>query len=153
MDSVNDDLTSAPVDSSLDIELLQRSFNLIAPRAEDFVEAFYAKLFELYPETIGFFAATDMAQQRKKLVSALILVMENLRSPRALGPALTALGRKHQSYNITPAHYPMVGDALLKTFGVFLGEAWKPEIEKAWTQAYGVITRAMLSGYSAPHAP
>jgi len=153
MDSVNDSLADPPADAGLDIALLESSFKMIAPQAEEFVDAFYAKLFELYPHTRGFFAATDMTLQRKKLVSALVLVIENLRNPQALGSALTALGRKHQSYSIGAAHYPMAGDALLKTFSAFLGEAWKPEVENAWVQAYAAITRAMLSGYLAPHAP
>jgi nitric oxide dioxygenase len=151
--SLNDSLASAPPEPGPDIALLESSFKMIAPCAEEFVDAFYAKLFELYPQTRSLFAATDMTLQRNKLISALVFVMENLRHPQVLSSALTELGRKHQSYQVSAEHYPMVGDALLKTFSAFLGDAWKPEIANAWVQAYGMITRAMLSGYSAPHAP
>lgn len=144
---------SLPPEAQLNVELLESSFKLVVPRAPEFVDAFYAKLFQLYPETQQFFTSTDMTQQRNKLIAALVLVIENLRHPQSLIPALSALGQKHQSYNIGPAHYPMVGSALLQTFSEFLGDRWNAEVEEAWTQAYGVITQAMLSGYSAPHAP
>jgi hemoglobin-like flavoprotein len=126
---------------------------MLAPRAHEFVGAFYDNLFVSYPETQRFFTNTDMAEQRNKLVSALVLVIENLRNPEALKGVLSALGKKHQSYGIGPTYYPMVGDALLKTMSAFLADRWSLEIEQAWTEAYGIITQAMLNGYTAPHAP
>jgi hemoglobin-like flavoprotein len=153
MESANDGLATGAGDISLDIPLLESSFRAIAPRADEFVDAFYARLFELYPQTRDFFAATDMALQRKKLIAALVLVMENLRAPETLRPALLGLGQKHQSHNIDAAHYPMVGDALLKTFSAFLGPAWTPALENAWVDAFAMITQTMLSGYAAPDAP
>jgi len=149
----NADSSAVPAGARLDVELLEESFQLVAPRAQEFVGAFYAKLFELYPETRRFFARTDMALQQAKLVSALVFVIENLRKPESLIEPLRVLGQKHEAYQIKPAHYSMVGDALLKTFSVYLGAAWNPEVEMAWARAYGVITQAMLSGYLAPHAP
>jgi len=152
MDSVSDNMASTPK-TGLDIEVLESSFKLLAPRAQEFVGAFYENLFAFYPETQRFFVNADMPEQRKKLVSALVLVIENLRHPEALTGALSALGRKHQGYGIGASYYPMVGDALLKTMSVFLDDNWTAEIEQAWAQAYGVISQAMLNGYSAPHAP
>lgn len=152
MDSLADNAANAG-SGGLNVELLESSFKLLAPRGHEFVGAFYENLFASYPETQRFFTKTDMAEQRKKLVSALVLVIENLRNPAALTGALSALGRKHQGYGIGPTYYPMVGDALLKTMSSFLAEHWTPEIQQAWTEAYGVLTQAMLNGYAAPHAP
>jgi nitric oxide dioxygenase len=152
VDSLSDNVESAG-SGGLNVELLEASFRILAPRADEFVGAFYENLFASYPETQRFFTNTDMAEQRKKLVSALVLVIENLRNPEALTGALSALGRKHQGYGIGPTYYPMVGDALLKTMSAFLADRWSFEIEHAWTEAYGVITQAMLNGYAAPHAP
>lgn len=152
MDSLSDKLVSAP-SIGLKADLLESSFAMLAPRAQEFVGAFYERLFQSYPETQHFFSQSDMTEQRKKLLSALILVIENLRHPEMLTGALGALGRKHQSYGIGPGYYPMVGDALLKTMSAFLDDRWTPEIEQAWNQAYEVIAQAMLNGYVAPDAP
>lgn len=152
MDSQSEKLAGAP-SIGLKVEVLEASFSMLAPRAHEFVGAFYENLFASYPETQRFFANTDITEQQNKLVAALVLVIENLRHPEALTGALSALGRKHQNYGIGPTYYPMVGDALLKTMSGFLAERWTLEIEQAWTEAYGVITRVMLNGYAAPHAP
>ncbi len=60
---------------TLQIELLETSFQAIAPHGEAFVTAFYERLFTRFPQTRAFFASTDMKEQRKKLLGALVLVI------------------------------------------------------------------------------
>src|SRR5215469_16974833 len=77
---------------ALQIEFLETSFQRIAPQGEAFVTAFYERLFTRFPETRAFFASTDMKEQRKKLLGALALVIQNLRKPEVLTSALQGLG-------------------------------------------------------------
>ncbi len=83
MNSFSDNVAGAGL-GGLKVELLESSFKMLAPRAHEFVGAFYDHLFASYPETQRIFTNTDMAEQRNKLVSALVLVIENLRNPEAL---------------------------------------------------------------------
>ncbi len=131
---------------TLQIELLESSFQAIAPRGEEFVTAFYERLFTSFPHTRAFFASTDMKEQRKKLLGALALVIQNLRKPEALASALQGLGQRHVSYGVRPEHYPIVGAVLLDTFADVLGEGWTPEYHHAWADAYGVVCTIMLEG-------
>ena len=131
---------------ALHIELLETSFQAIAPRGEAFVTAFYDRLFTTYPQTRAFFASTDMKEQRKKLLGALLLVIQNLRKPEVLTSALKGLGCRHVEYGVRPEHYPIVGAILLETFANFLGDAWTPEYHDAWAQAYEVVCSIMLEG-------
>ena len=103
---------------SLQVEVLQRSFTAVAPKGDEFVAAFYARLFSAHPEVKPLFGATDMAVQQKKLLAALVLAVENLRRPDVLGPVLKDLGRRHTGYLAKPEHYGVVGAALLDTFAV-----------------------------------
>jgi nitric oxide dioxygenase len=137
----------------LNIGLLETSFQMVAPRADAFVKAFYDELFYLNPEVKELFSHVDMVAQRKKLVAALVLVIENLRHPDRLEGALLDLGKKHQGYRVVNQHYPLVGAALLNTLSSFLGSQWSPELEAAWKAAYGVIAETMLKGYSRRDAP
>ena len=82
---------------TLQIELLETSFQAITPCGEEFVTAFYERLFTRFPQTRAFFASTDMKEQRKKLLGALALVIQNLRKPEVLTSALTGLGQRHGS--------------------------------------------------------
>jgi len=131
---------------TLQIELLETSFQAIAPRGEAFVTAFYERLFTNYPQTRAFFASTNMKEQRKKLLGALILVIQNLRKPEVLTSALQGLGQRHVNYGVRPEHYPIVGTILVETFADFLGDDWTPAYQDAWAQAYEAICSIMLEG-------
>jgi len=135
---------------TLQIELLESSFQAIAPQGEAFVTAFYERLFTSFPQTRAFFASTDMKEQRKKLLGALALVIQNLRKPEVLTSALQGLGQRHVSYGVRPEHYPIVGAVLLDTFSDVLGERWTPAYHNAWAEAYGAVCALMLEGASMP---
>jgi hemoglobin-like flavoprotein/uncharacterized protein YjbI with pentapeptide repeats len=131
---------------TLNIALLEQSFERIKPRADEFVASFYENLFAAHPEVRPLFANTEMEKQQKKLLNALVLVVENLRNPDALGEVLNLLGTRHIGYGAIPQHYSAVGQALLLSFEQYLQEDWTPELKKAWTDAYGAITAQMLQG-------
>jgi hemoglobin-like flavoprotein len=131
---------------SLNVELLENSFQLIKPQAEEFATKFYDNLLTDYPEVQPLFAHTDLTKQRKHLISALVLVVENLRRPESLKEALTSLGVRHVNYGTIPEYYPFVGQTLLKTFEQVLQTNWTPEIKQAWVDAYEVISQVMLTG-------
>lgn len=135
---------------TLQIELLETSFQAIAPCGEAFVTAFYERLFTHFPQTRAFFASTDMKEQRKKLLGALALVIQNLRKPEVLTSALKGLGQRHVNYGVRPEYYPIVGGVLLETFADFLGERWTPAYHDAWAQAYEAVCAIMLEGASVP---
>ena len=137
---------------TLQIELLETSFQAIAPCGEAFVRTFYERLFTRFPQTRSFFASTDMKEQRKQLLGALALVIHNLRKPEVLTSALRGLGRRHVAYGVLPEHYPIVGIILLDTFADFLGERWTPAYHDAWAQAYEAVSATMLEGASMPTA-
>ena len=58
---------------SLQVELLEQSFEAIKPQANAFVISFYDNLFNAYPEAKTLFANTNMEEQKKKLLSLVIL--------------------------------------------------------------------------------
>ncbi|MDZ8107867.1 MAG: globin domain-containing protein [Nostoc sp. DedQUE12a] len=129
---------------SLNIELLEQSFEQIKPYADDFVASFYTNLFAAHPEVRPLFANTEMEKQQKKLLNSLVLVVENLRYPEVLEAVLDSLGARHVIYGAIPQYYPAVGQALILTFEQYLEDDWTPEHKKAWTDAYGAIAAQML---------
>ena len=131
---------------SLQVETLEKSFEEIKPVANDFVASFYDNLFTANPEAKPLFDTTDMEAQKKKLLNSLVLVVDNLRKPDALNGALRGLGARHVKYGALPAHYPLVGGALLTTFEQYLQDKWTPEVKQAWVDAYGAISEMMLDG-------
>lgn len=131
---------------ALNTEVLERSFALIKPQAAKFAASFYDNLFADYPQVQPLFARTNMIEQQKHLVSALVLVIDNLSNSEVLIDTLRQLGANHQNYGTVQEHYPMVGASMLKTLESYLGAEWTLEVKQAWSDAYGAIASIMLQG-------
>ena len=131
---------------SLNVELLEQSFELVKPKADEFVGSFYNNLFTDYPAAKPLFEHSDMAKQQQMLKGALVMVIENLRKPEVLSKALKGMGARHVKYGALPEHYPLVGNSLLKTLEQYAGDAWTSDLQEAWAGAYGAITELMLEG-------
>ena len=130
----------------LNVELLEQSFAAVAPKSDELVETFYRNLFADYPAVMPLFENVEMAEQKKKLLASLKLVVENLRRPETLVPALEQLGSRHTGYGAQEEHYPAVGATLLKSLAETAGDAWNEELNQAWAEAYDAIRTHMLNG-------
>lgn len=137
----------------LDVDTLETSFNLLAPRGEELVRRFYDELFIRAPAVRPMFDNTTPAEQNKKLLAALKLVIENVRNPEALAPALTAMGERHQGYGALPEHYPVVSSTLIDVMKEMAGDVWTDSIGDAWSKALNVIEKVMLDAYTTNNAP
>ena len=137
---------------TLDINLLETSFDRVKHDAANFSASFYHKLFTYHPELKPLFAKADLIAQEKKLIASLEIIVENLRNPEELSMALKSLGAYHQQVGTMKEHYPYVGKALLETFAEYLGNSWNRDIYKAWLDAYSLITEIMLEGAKNPDA-
>ena len=130
----------------MDIDALETSFDLVAPKGDELVEIFYARLFETAPSVKPLFASSDMNHQRTMLLSALVLLRKSLRDVDSIVPALKRMGARHVGYGAAPAHYPVVGEVLIGAMAEIAGPAWEPRFERAWGEAFAVVAGAMLEG-------
>ena len=90
------------------IELVEESFIPIAARGEYVVADFYTLLFQQHPELKGLFKSVSQQGQQKKLLAALVLLVQNLRHPALLDSYLTELGERHISYGVKEPDYQAV---------------------------------------------
>jgi hemoglobin-like flavoprotein len=122
--------------------LVQETFASILPIADDVAIVFYKRLFELDPALRRLFSA-DMTEQRKKLMQMLGAAVMGLNRLDQLIPVVEELGRRHARYGVKDAHYGTVGEALLTTLALALGESFTTEVKEAWTSVYSVLTLTM----------
>jgi hemoglobin-like flavoprotein len=127
------------------IELVQRTFDLAAPMADEIADRFYARLFELDPSLRPLFRG-DIKQQGAKLMTMLALAVRSLDRPETILEPVRRLGERHVQYGVKPHHYATVGEALLWTLGQLFGPAFTPEVEEAWTAAYMLLASVMQEG-------
>jgi len=124
------------------IELVQNSFNMVAPTLESAAMTFYDRLFQLDPSLRRIFHGPQQEQARK-LGHVLTVVVNGLSRPQQILGAVEELGHRHLSYGVRPEHYATVGAALLWTLQTGLGDAFSSEVREAWTCAYLFLSSTM----------
>jgi hemoglobin-like flavoprotein len=133
----------------LDLESLETSFDLVAPRGDELTEIFYDKLFAVAPAVRPLFGSTDLSAQRTMLLSTLVLLRRSLRDLDTIAPRLRALGARHAGYGATPSQYPVVGAVLVDAMAKVADNAWRPEYDRAWAIAFERVASIMLEGAAA----
>ncbi len=132
------------------VKLVQGSFSQVIPIADQAASMFYGRLFEIAPQVKPLFKG-DLAEQRKKLVAALAMVVNGLGDLPSILPAASALAKKHVGYGVEPSHYAVVGAALLWTLEHGLGASWNEELASAWARAYATLSDFMIGeAYGSP---
>ncbi len=134
---------------NLNLEALEESFDAVAPRGDELMDEFYARLFERAPAVKPLFAGTDLKRQKAMLLGTLVLLRKSLRDLDRVVPKLRELGARHVAYGAQPEHYPVVGEELIASMAAVAGPAWRPEYERAWGQAFEVVAGAMIEGAEA----
>jgi hemoglobin-like flavoprotein len=134
---------------SLDLQALETSFDLVAPRGTELMDAFYRRLFAAAPAVRPLFAGTDLRKQKTMLLRLLGLLRTSLRDLGSIVPVLHDLGARHVAYGARPEHYPIVGAVLIDSMAEVAGDAWQPRHERAWQAAFDIVAGAMRDGASA----
>lgn len=109
-------------------------------------EHFYNRLFTHHPELKNIFNMSNQSSGRQKqaLFDAIAAYAMNIDNLGALKEAVERIANKHTSLNIQPEHYKVVGHHLIETLRELAGEAFTPEVEEAWTTAYGVLADVFI---------
>jgi hemoglobin-like flavoprotein len=137
--------TENPAPTARDLTLVRDSFDKVVPIAGVAADLFYERLFYLAPSLRRMFPA-DMRDQKRKLMVMIATAVQGLHDLGQLMPQVKALGARHAGYGVEPAHYTVVGEALLWTLERGLGNAFTAEVREAWTRVYALLAAAMQDG-------
>lgn len=113
----------------------------------DLTKYFYNRMFTNHPELKNIFNAGNQKNgaQPTALALSVLAYAENIANPGVLGNAVTHIGHKHASLNITADQYSIVGDNLLNSIKEVLGEeVATPDIIDAWAAAYEQLANLMI---------
>ena len=70
----------------------------------------------------------------------------NMLDLKPVSHALEDLGQRHVAYGVLPAHYAVVGEALLSTLEAALGDAWTATAREGWSEIYSFVSTTMIRG-------
>ena len=124
------------------IEAVQTSFGKLEPVINQATMLFYDRLFQLDPSLWDMFRNTR-TEQARKLAHVLTVVVKSLNQPEQILGTVQELGRRHVGYGVRDEHYDIVGEALLWTLEVGLGEAFTPQVKDGWAAAYTMLATVM----------
>lgn len=127
--------------------IIRESFGKVAPESKLVAEIFYARLWEIDPESRSLFKNTNMVEQGRKLMQTLAFVFGGLHDIESILPAVRDLGRRHIGYGIRKEQYSSVGLALIWALETKLGEAFTAEVKEAWLKVYTLLVSAATSAY------
>jgi hemoglobin-like flavoprotein len=130
------------------IDLVRRSFALVAPVAPQAAAAFYDNLFKADPRIAALFKG-NMGEQGARLMQMIGGAVSLLDQHEKLMPVLERLGERHAGYGVQAGHYDTVGAALLRTLADALGEAFDEDTCEAWCDMYGIVSRTMQAAADA----
>ena len=135
--------------TSKQTSLVQSSFLEVAEEIALAAQAFYDRLFELDP-SLRILFKDDMRVQGRKLMHALLIIVNGLENLDTLTPAIRSLGKRHLTYGVQRAHYETVGSALLWMLEYRLKDHFTPETRSAWQAAYQLIATIATKDESPP---
>jgi hypothetical protein len=108
-------------------------------------------MYKFGPEFVGNEVELYKSERFKRHAAGVVGMLDTM--VNMIGPdlepatkTLTDLGARHVAYGVLPAHYGIVGQALLHTLETALGDKWTPAVEKGWTLIYGFVSTSMMAG-------
>jgi len=148
---------NAPLDNR-DIDLVQQTFGRVAMLGADTVgKVIFMKIFKKAPGAIALFSFKDEGVEPTKLfrngspavahvtkvVTTVGTAVSLLRDLDTLVPVLQGLGLKHQTLGVAPAHYDVVGEAVIESLQVALGGNFTEPVKNAWLKVFGTVKKVM----------
>ena len=127
------------------VQLVRDSFEGVQAEADSLMIEFYNRLFILDP-TLRRLFTRDLAEQSRKFITMLRLMIEYLDQPFKLHPLLARIGSQHATYGVLPQHYTLVGQVLIETVATAYGPAWNPTLAAAWQAVYYWMAHEMQAG-------
>lgn len=107
-------------------------------------DLFYSKLFSQNPGLRKMFPK-NMEHQYNQLMDMLTTIIIRLDTINELKGDFAPLAKRHIGYGVKPAHYKLVGEALLWTLQKGIGKGWTTEVADAWAACYTTLAEMMMS--------
>ena len=127
-----------------DLMLIRMSVDRLAEDSEGMESDFFSQLFRRDPVLTSMMQAR-VAHNGDHLVGMLSSMVNGLEDGDTLLHLAGALGRPDLTRGIQPRHYIAVGQALIDTLALRLGERFTEPMRMAWTEAYVMLAEAVMA--------
>ena len=149
-----EDRPATPLTEDMKAEV-NETWKLVAEDMTTHGVAFFKRIFELAPEALQLFSFKDepnlyespaLKKHATKVMTTVGVAVAGLADLEKLVPVLHGLGERHKDRGVLPAHYDVVGAALLYALEQGLGARWTPHVKEAWSSVYKLVASTMIDG-------
>jgi hemoglobin-like flavoprotein len=120
-------------------ELIAETWEALGAAQREFVEAFYHRFFERYPDYRPLFPLELNPRHLEKMVQTMALVA-NLSDDRgSIAPHMHKVGEAHKAYGLGARDFDNFKGTFLELLGERLGQRWTTEAERAWNDAFDQV--------------
>lgn len=142
-----------------DIELVQITWARMAQLGHETVgKVIFMHIFRIAPEAQALFPFRDYGsvdlftkelaiKHYTNVASTIGTAVSLLRELDTLVPVLQSLGLRHVSYGVLPAHYDVVGQAVVAMLTDGLGKIFTKCVANAWTKVYMIVKQTMIGDF------
>ena len=127
-----------------EIQIIRATFEAAARDSQEFAVAFRDRSVALDPLLRTQLPAMDRAQA-VRIAEAMRLVIGGLDATASASAKAQAVALRHRWPGIQPYHYGTIGQALLDTLAVRLGEDFTDTARAAWASAFVLIAEALMA--------
>jgi len=119
-------------------EIIRESWSALAGHRREFIEAFYARLFERYPQYRGLFPE-NMNAQLERMIEMLSSLAEFAEHAHLLEPHLRKVGFAHRKTGIHASDVENFKDTFLDTLATFAATGDADTQRRAWREAFDEV--------------
>ncbi len=132
--------------SARQIEIVKSTAPVLADHGIAITTHFYKRMLDAHPELNNIFNTVHQATgaQPAALAHAIWAYASNIDNLGALSTAVSRIGHKHASLNVTPEQYPIVGEHLLASIKEILGDGVDEPVLDAWREAYAQLAKIFI---------
>lgn len=125
------------------IRLVQESFAIVLPHMSKITRVLYKELFDRRPDLKALFTR-DIREQRKRLLRALIFIINHLDKPEILFPYVKESASRHVTYGVKADDYEVFTHALLFALSAAFGDDFDKDTKQAWRSVFTTLSNTMI---------
>ena len=123
----------------MNTELIGETWNALGSAQRDFVEAFYRRFFERFPDYRPLFPLELNPQHLEKMVQTIALLASRSADHSRVAPYLHEVGRAHRAHALTARDFDNFKRTFVEVLGEHLAGQWSAEAARAWNDAFDTV--------------
>lgn len=130
----------------MNTELIARTWQALGERQGRFIQDFYERFFERFPDYRGLFPRELRDAHLAKMVDTVALLADLAEDTGDIAPRLHKLGAAHEPFALAPRDYANFKTVFIEVLGEHAGAAWSLQAGQAWSDAFDDVLIPLMRG-------